>query len=258
MKPWVAVLGGVWLASCSGGAEEPPPAGEVHLRCAGPLDSRFLHLQADGRFQFYFRAHFKTSLGLEGTWRRTGPDAAALRCEHWSRQVVCDPFRVRFGSQWADHRRLVRDGILAVLRDHPGQVSFGRQELEDAVTWDEERPLVTGPELVTVLPLSVLEESVPRGAVERLLGALDDYEKSGDPREVHIRLHRHRGVEFVEWLDWSAYEDPVSPAAVRAEIEQLESGETLADVWVVLGKAAFERELFQGQSFKFFKRPGKK
>ena len=257
--PAAAAVLGLWAASCSGGAGRPAaPAEERFYRAAGPLDSRYLHLRPDGTFQFYFRAHFTTRLGLNGSWRGTGPDTAALRCEHWSRQVLCDPIRVRFGSQWANHRRIVREGLEAVLKDHPGQASFEREALENAVTWDEERDLVTGPEIVTVVPLSVLEERVPRAALERLLVALDGYEGEGDPHEVHLRIHRHRSVEFVEWIDWSAYNDPRPPASVRAEIDLLEPGEMLADVWTRLSREDYERELLRGEPFKFFKRPGGK
>jgi hypothetical protein len=246
-----------WGVSCSGSRPAEAPPEEFYFRSAGPLDSRYLHLRPDGTFQFYFRAHFATQEGLHGTWRRTGDATAALRCEHWSRQVLCDPIRVRFGSRWADHRRLVRDGLEAVLKDHPGQASFERDELENAVTWDEERELLTGREIVTVLPLSVLEERVPRAALERTLAALEGYEQGGDPHEIHVRLHRHRSIEFVEWIDWSAYNDPRPTASVRAEIETLEPGETLADVWTRLSREEYERELLRGEPFKFFKRAKK-
>ncbi len=252
---WAGVLA-LWGASCAGAPGGPGE--EIYFRCAGPLDSRYLHLRADGSFQFYFRAHFTTRLGLSGTWRRTAPDAAALRCEQWSRQVLADPVRIRFGSPWPRHRALVREGLERVLREHPDRAAFERGELEEEVTWDEERELVTGREVVTVVPLSVLEERVPRSAVERAIAALDAYEQGGDPREVQVRIHRHRSTEFVEWIDWSAYNDPRPPSSVREEIERLEPGETLADVWTVLAREDFERELLRGEPFKFFKRAGGK
>jgi hypothetical protein len=255
IREWTALLLAAGGASCAGAPAEGPS--ELRLRAAGPLDSRFVHLRPDGTFQFYFRAHFATREGLRGTWRPTGPDAAALRCDRWSRQVVSDAFRVRFGAEWEGQRARVLEAVETLLRDHPAQARFTREELENTGTWDEERELVTGREMVTVVPISVLEESVPRADVEKLVAAIGAYERLGDPHEVHLRLHRHRGVEFAEWTDWSAYEDPVPLASIREEIDRLAPGETLADVWVTLEKEAFEQELFQGRSFKFFKRPAR-
>ncbi len=245
-------------ASC---AAEPapapaPPGEEMHFRCARPLDARYLHLRADGTFQFYFRARFTTSEGLRGTWRRGGPGGAVLRCDWWSRQVVCGPIRVRFGSEWKRQRPLVRAALASFLGERAGRGSFSREELEETGTWDEEREVVPGVrERVTVVPISALAESVPREAVEMALAALDAYGRDEDPRDVHVRFHRHRSVEFVEWIDWSAYDDPRSPEEIRAELDRVQPGETPADVWMRVEKQDYERELFGGESFRFYMPP---
>jgi hypothetical protein len=249
---------GVGLASCAGGEPAPPsapPAEEFWFRCAGPLDVRFLHLDPAGGFQFYDRARFATTKGLAGSWRRGGADVLALRCERWSRQAVCGGLRVRFGSAWERQRPGVRSALHEFLAAHPGRERFGQEELEALGCWEEERDLPGGRERVTVIPVSSGPDGAARAEVEGLVRAIDDYGRDGDPHEVHARLHRHRGVEFLEWVDWSGYADPVSPAEVRAAIERLEPGEQLADVWTGLGSREIDRELFWGDRFRFFKAP---
>jgi hypothetical protein len=243
--------------SCAGEpAPAAPPEEELHFRSARPLDARYLHLRADGSFRFYFRARFSTTEGLRGTWRRGGPGGAVLRCDRWSRQVVSGPVRVRFGGEWEKQRPRVRGALAELLLKHPGRAAFTRDELEETGTWEEEREVLPGRrERVAVLPISALEESVPRAAVEKVIEALDAYGRAEDPHEVHVRFHRHRSVEFVEWVDWSAYGDPVSVESIRAGLDGLQAGETPADVWVRLSKEDFDRELFGGESFRFYMPP---
>jgi hypothetical protein len=243
------------LAGCAAAAPEDAPAPELRFRSAGPLDVRFVELKADGAFQFYSRARFTTVKGLAGTWRRTAPDALALRCERWSRQVVVDGLRVRFGSAWEAQRPRVREALAAYLNRHPDRADFARDELEEVGCWSEERDLPGGRDFVTVIPIAVDGERATRSALEALLAALDAYGREGDPHEVHARLHRHRGTEFLEWLDWSGYADPVPVADVKAAIERLEPGEQLADVWTALGPREWNAELWQGERFRFYKTP---
>jgi hypothetical protein len=254
MKIAPLALGTALLAACSAGAPPEAPADSaLRFRCAGPLDVRFLEMRADGAFQFYSRAHFTTARGLAGTWTRSGPDALSLRCERWSRQVVCGSLRVRLGSAWEGQRPRIREAVAAFLAKHPDRPDFSREELEDVGCWEEEREVPAGRALVTVVPIAALDERAPRVEVERLLPALDAYGRGEDPHVVHARLHRHRGLEFLEWLDWSAYGDPVSLDAVKASLDRLAPGEQPSGVWTALGAREFDVELWRGDRFRYFK-----
>jgi hypothetical protein len=243
MTRLAAAAFGLAAVSC---AHAPAPTGEeVFLRLAGPLDSWHLHLRADGTFQFYRAEHFQVLEGLEGTWRRTGPESAALHCDRWARLVVSEPIRVRLGRDWQTHRAHIRKALETFLAEHAGRPTFTKDELEETATWDEKD--------VTHIPISATEDVVPRAAVEKVILLLEAYDRE-DPREVHVRFHRHRSIEFMEWLDWSGYTDPVSPAAIRAEIDRLAPGETPADAWVRLAREEVEREFSGKDGLRFFKR----
>lgn len=251
MRKTSALLAALLGFSCAGGPAAPAPAEERCFRLAGTLDSWYLHLRADGAFSFYLLSHFAAQEGLTGFWRPAGSDGATLRCDRWSRLIVADPIRVRLGREWDKQVPRIRAALAAFLHDQAGAEHFSKDELEEVGTWEEDRPLGK----VTVLPIMVLEDRVPRSAVEKVLAAIDRYGRGEDPREVHVRFHRHRSVEFLEWLDWSGYRDPIPLAEMKAQVERLGAGESAEDVWVRMGREQFERDLEQRDGLRFLMKP---
>lgn len=234
------------------GCAAPPPAApeapgrDLYYTLPSPLEARFLHLRADGVFRLYVRALPVTKEALRGTWRVTGDTSAALRCERWSHMVVRPPVRVRLGTDWARQVSHVRTSIADFLREHPGRPDFSREELEDVGNWET----LVGGEKALVIPIGLDTPRVARGDLEAILPELDAYREKGDPREVHVRLHRHKGKEFLEWLDWSGYVEPRPIDAIRAAIDTLGRDEVLKEVWVRLSPEDFHREL-GGDGFRY-------
>ena len=132
------------------------------------------------------------------------------------------------------------------LRERPGRADFSREELEDVGNWET----VVGGEKALVIPIGLDTPRVARADLEAVLPSLDAYRSSGDPREVHVRLHRHKEKEFLEWLDWSGYVEPRPLEAVRAAIDALGKNELLKDVWIRLTPEEFHREL-GGDGFRY-------
>lgn len=234
------------LGSCAAPAERPVE--ERWYRMSGPLDSWMIQLSPDGRFRTLFVTHFTVQEGLKGTWRPAGEEEARLRCDRWARMIVSGPLRVRFGRPWEEQRPRIRKGLEDFLRAHPA-AAFSKDEVEEAVTWPEEREGLAA----TVMPLSSLEERVSRADLQALLPLLEAYGGDGDPRLVRARFFSHRGVEVLEWVDWSGYTDPLSSAEIRARIESAAPGETIPDVWVRIPAAEAERRLDLDESLRFFK-----
>ena len=251
MRRSVAFLAVLLSASCAGGPATPAPAEERCFRLAGTLDSWVLHLRPDGTFSFYLLSHFSAQEGLTGSWRPTGEDGATLRCERWSRVIVADPIRVCLGREWEKQLTHIRTSLATFLRGRAAAESFSRDELEEVGTWEEDRP----PRKVTVLPIMSLEDRVPRAAVGKVLEAIDRYGRGEDPREVHVRFHRHRSVEFMEWLDWSGYRDPIPLAEMKAQVQRLGPGESSEDLWMRMGRDRLEKELQQRDGLRFILKP---
>jgi hypothetical protein len=216
-----------------------PPGKDLYYTLPAPAQSRFLHLAADGVFHLYVRSLPMTTEALRGTWRVDGETQAVLRCERWSHMTVVPPVRVRFGTDWAAQVPHVRTSIADFLREHPERGDFSREELEDVGNWETR----VGGEAALVIPIGIDVPRVSRRELEAVLPALDAYRESGDPREVRVRLHRHRGTEFLEWLDWSGYVEPRPLAAIHEAIERRGRDEILKDVWVRLSPDEFRREL---------------
>lgn len=236
------------LAGCAAPAPPPeaPPGRDLYYSLPSPLEGRFLHLRADGVFRLYVRALPMTKEALRGTWRVTGDTSASLRCDQWSHMVVRPPVRVRFGTDWAKQVAHVRTSIADFLRERPGQADFSREELEDVGNWET----VVGGEKALVIPIGLDTPRVARADLEAILPDLDAYRAGGDPREVHVRLHRYKGREFLEWLDWSGYVEPRPIEAIRTSIDTLGRNEVLKDVWVRLTAEEFHREL-GGDGFRY-------
>jgi len=237
---------GLLLSSCAAPAQLPPE--ERWYRMSGPLDSWMIHLAADGSFRTLFVTHFTVQEGLKGRWRPTAEGEATLRCDRWAHMIVSGPIRVRFGRPWEEQRPKIRKGLEDYLATHPAS-SFSKDEFEDAVTWSEGR----GTQAVTVMPFSSLDERVSRPEVERLLPLLDSYGATDDPREVRVRFQRHRSVDYLEWVNWSGYTDPLASAEIRSRIEAAGPGEAIPDVWVSVPAAEAERRLDLDESLRFFK-----
>lgn len=233
------------LAGCST-PPAPPPGRDLYYSLPSPLEARFLHLRADGVFRLYVRALPMTKEALRGTWRVNGDTRAVLRCEQWSHMVVHPPVRVRFGNDWSTQVPHVRTSIADFLRENPGRADFSAAELEDVGNWET----VVGGEKALVIPIGLDTPRVTREDLAAVLPALDAYRTSGDPREVHVRLHIHKGKEFLEWLDWSGYVEPRPLAEVRAAIDTLGKDEVLKDVWIRLTPEEFHREL-GGDGFRY-------
>jgi hypothetical protein len=168
----------------------PPPGKDLYYTLPAPAQSRFLHLAADGVFHLYVRSLPMTTEALRGTWRVDGETQAVLRCERWSHMTVVPPVRVRFGTDWAAQVPHVRTSIADFLREHPERGDFSREELEDVGNWETR----VGGEAALVIPIGIDVPRVSRRELEAVLPALDAYRESGDPREVRVRLHRHRGT----------------------------------------------------------------
>ena len=244
MRRWLPLL----LAGCAAPAppEPPPPGQDLYYTLPSPLEARFLHLRADGVFRLYARAFPMTKEALRGTWRVSGDTSAVLRCERWSHMVVRPPVRVRFGADWATQVPHVRTSIADFLRERPDRADFSREELEDVGNWET----VIGGEKAMVIPIGLDTPRVSRADLEAVLPRLDDYRASGDPREVHVRLHRHKDTEFLEWLDWSGYVEPRPLEEIRATIDGLGKNEELREVWIRLTPDQFNREL-GGDGFRY-------
>lgn len=252
MRRTLAFLAALVTWSCAGDPPSSTLPEEHCFRLAGPAESWYLHLRPDGTFAFYLLSHFAAQEGLTGYWRRTGEDGATLRCARWSRLIVADPIWVRLGREWEKQIAHIRTSLLAFLRDRAAAESFARDELEAAATWQEDRPLGK----VTVLPIAVQTDRVPRAAVEKVLEQIDRYGRGGeDPREVHVRFHRHGPVEFMEWLDWSGYRDRIPLAELKAQVERLGPGESPEDVWMRMAREQFEKDLEQRDGLRFLLRP---
>ncbi len=251
MRRGLALLAALLTSSCAGASSSPTLAEEHCFRLAGALDSWVLHLRPDGTFSFYLLSHFAAQEGLTGFWRPTGEDGATLRCDRWSRVIVADPIRVCLGRDWEKQLPHIRTALATFLRDRAAAESFSRDALEEVGTWEEDRP----PGKVTVLPIIALEDRVPRAAVEKVLVAIDRYGRGEDPREVHVRFHRHRSVEFMEWLDWSGYRDRIPLEEMRAQVERLGPGESAEDVWMRMGRDRLEKELQQRDGLRFILKP---
>jgi hypothetical protein len=251
LRAGILVLG--WLG-CSTPPEPaapptPPPAPpgqDLYYSLPSPLEARLLHLGADGVFRLYVRTLPMTKEALRGTWTISGDRTATLRCDQWAHMVIRPPVRIRFGNDWSKQVPHVRASIAAHLRENPGRAAFSREEMEDVGTWET----VVGGEKAIVMPISLDVEQVSRADLEAVLPALDAYRDGGDPREVHVRLHRHGEVEFLEWLDWSGYVEPQPLERIRASIDALSKDEELREVWVRLTPEAFRREL-GGDGFRY-------
>jgi hypothetical protein len=194
---------------------------------AGPLESWVIHLGSEGTFRTLFATHFTAEEGLRGTWRPAGADRATLRCDRWSRMIVSGPLRVRFGRPWEEQRPKIRKGLEAFLRAHPA-ATFSSAEIEEVAAWEE----VRGSESVTVIPLSSLTDRVSREELEQVVPLLESYATTDDPREVHVRFGTHRGVEYLEWVDWGGYTEPSTSREIHARIDAAAPGGTVPDVWV--------------------------
>ena len=238
------------LGGCATAVAEPPPSRppgqELFYSLPSPLEARLLHMTADGVFHIYVRTLPMTKEALRGTWSISGERAAVLRCDQWAHMVVQAPVRIRFGTEWAKQVPHVRASIAEYLRDHPGRPDFSREEMEEVGTWET----VVAGEKATVMPIGLDTERVTRAELEAVLPALDAYQGGGDPRDVHIRLHRHKETEFLEWVDWSGYVEPQPLEKIRATIDRLGKDEELRDVWVRLTPEEFYREL-GGDGFRY-------
>ncbi|HEX7901214.1 MAG TPA: hypothetical protein VF950_25880 [Planctomycetota bacterium] len=245
MKRSLFLLG---LLGCSPTPEAapPPPGRDLYFTLPSPLEARFLHLRADGVFRLYVRTLPMTKEALRGTWRVADDTGAVLRCDQWAHMVVRPPVRVRFGSDWARQVPHVRTSIADFLRERPAQADFSREELEDVGNWET----VVGGEKAMVIPIGLDTPRVARADLEAVLPRLDAYRASGDPRDVHVRLHRHKDTEFLEWLDWSGYVEPRPIEEIRATIDGLGKSEVLREVWVRLTPEEFHREL-GGDGFRY-------
>ncbi len=240
----LALLGG--CATAITDPPPPPPGQDFYYSLPSPLESRLLHLRADGVFRLYVRTLPMTKEALRGTWTIGGERVAVLRCDQWAHMVVRSPLRIRFGTDWARQVPHVRTSIAAYLREHPGQADFSREELEEVGTWET----LVGGEQAIVMPIGLESERVTRAELEAVLPALDAYRDGGDPRDVRVRLHRHRETEFLEWVDWSGYVEPQPLERIRATIDRLGKDEELRDVWVRLTPEEFHREL-GGDGFRY-------
>jgi hypothetical protein len=118
-------------------------------------------------------------------------------------------------------------------------------------TWEETR----GSESVTVIPLSVLDERVSRAELERLIPLLESYATADDPREVHVRFGNHHGVEYLEWVDWGGYAEPLTSAELRARIDQAVPGEAIPDVWVRVPPSGEKGPAPGEDGLRFFQAP---
>ncbi len=227
-------------------APPPPPGQDLYYSLPSPLEARLLHLRADGVFRLYVRTLPMTKEALRGTWTIHGERTAVLRCEQWAHMVVKPPVRIRFGTEWDRQVPHVRTSIADYLREHPERPDFSREEMEDVGTWET----LVGGEKATVMPIGLDVERVTRAELEAVLPALDAYRDGGDPREVRVRLHRHKDTEFLEWVDWSGYVEPQPLETIRATIDRLGKDEELRDVWVRLTPEEFSREL-GGDGFRY-------
>lgn len=234
------------LGGCATAVADPPPGRDLYYSLPSPLEARLLHLRADGVFRLFVRTLPMTKEALRGTWRVTGEQSAALRCEQWSHMVVLPPVRIRFGNEWARQVPHVRSSIAGYLAEHALRQEFSEAEMEDVGTWET----VVGGEAATVIPISLDGGKASRAQLEAALPLLDAYAAAGDPREVKIRLHRHKDVEFLEWLDWSGFVEPRTLEQIRTSIDTLGKDEELKDVWVRLTPEEFQREL-GGDGFRY-------
>lgn len=236
----------LFLTSCA--APAILPTEEHWYAMSGPLDSWMLHLRPDGQFQTLFATHFTVEEGLTGTWRLEGSQGATLRCDRWSRMIVLGSLRVRFGKDWASQRPKIARGLVRFLQRTPG-ATFTKAEFEEAVTWEEPRTVGTA----KVMPLSTVAEMVSRADVDRLIPLVDAYGSTGDPREVHVWFQRRGTVDYLDWVDWSGYTDPLTPDQIHARIDAAPPGGAVPDVWVKLPLEEVRRRLSTEDGLRYFK-----
>src|SRR4030095_16613171 len=151
----------------------------------GPLDSRLLHLRADGTFSFYLRTHFTIEERGKGTWRREPSGEFGLE-GGWRRHVIREPLDIGgFGGKSGPTLMEIRKDISDFMKSQT-RSTFSADESQQVGTGDIEEQSEGRTFRYTLVPISVHGKTVTRKDLEGLIEAIDAHSRFRREDLTHV------------------------------------------------------------------------